>query len=118
MLGRRRWIKSAAIAVLSLLPLHRTSAQQTGGSSNAAERQADHHVVALGDQLKYGLRVVSPDQELYVQKVVALVDQGKLPKALVNLVYRWALERNPSVPFPYFQYALRVLAKRQGVIIP
>ncbi len=65
-----------------------------------------------------GLRVVTPDQRAYVNQVVALVDQGKLPRAMVNVIYVWAIKRNPRVPLPYFQFALRALAERRGVTVP
>jgi hypothetical protein len=55
---------------------------------------------------------------LYVSQVVALVDSGQLPRAMVNVVYTWALKRNPHVPLPYFQIALRALAERRGIAVP
>lgn len=117
MLGRRHWITSAVISVLALLPGKRTAAQQ-GNSLNSAERLTDQNIASLEDQLTRGLRAVTPEQKQFVQLVVALVEQGKLPRAMVNLVYKWAKERNDSIPFPYFEYALRLLSKRRGVVIP
>jgi hypothetical protein len=29
----------------------------------------------------------------------------------------WAIEKNPSVPFPYFQIAMRALAARRNVTL-
>lgn len=75
-------------------------------------------VVRLEEQLMNGLRVVTPDQRVYVTQIVALVDQGQLPRAMVNVVYTWALKRNPRVPLPYFQFALQALAERRGVTVP
>lgn len=75
-------------------------------------------VVRLEDQLMNGLRVVTPDQRAYVNHIVGLVNQGRLPRAMVNVVYTWALKRNPKVPLPYFQFALQALAERRGVIVP
>lgn len=109
MLGRRLWFKTVAAAALALLPRRWTAAQQ-GRVPNQGRGAA-----SLTDQLTKGLRAVGPAQQQFVQVVVAAVDQGSLPRGLVNLVYKWALERNPSVPFPYFQYALTELAKRRGV---
>jgi hypothetical protein len=117
MLGRRLWLKTAMVSILSLLPGRRTRGQE-GVGINFAENLTNRNITPLEDQLRYGLRVVLPEQLQFVKVVVAYVDQGKLPRAMVNLVYKWALERNPSVPFPYFQYALRLLAKRRGVTLP
>lgn len=75
-------------------------------------------VVRLEDQLMNGLRVVTPEQRAYVVQIVTLVDQGKLPRAMVNVVYTWALKRNPKVPLPYFQFMLQALADRRGISVP
>lgn len=75
-------------------------------------------VVRLEDQLMNGLRVVTADQRAYVNQIVSLVNQGQLPRAMVNVVYTWALKRNPKVPLPYFQFALQALAERRGVSVP
>ncbi len=75
-------------------------------------------VVRLEDQLINGLHVVTSDQRAYVLQIVALVEQGRLPRAMVNVVYTWAIKRNPRVPLPYFQYALKALADRRGINVP
>jgi hypothetical protein len=117
MLPRRIWLTSIFAATIAAIPYRRVPGQE-GNSLNSASRLGDQNIANLEDQLKNGLRVVSPDQVQFVRIVVANVDAGKLPRAMVNLVYKWALERNPRVPFPYFQYALRALAKRRGVNLP
>jgi len=117
MLGRRLWITSAIYSVLGLMPGRRSHAQQ-GNSTNSAERLTPQNLALLEEQLSKGLRAATPEQQQFVQIVVLYVDQGKIPRAMVNLVYKWALERNDSIPFPYFEYALRVLSKRRGVILP
>lgn len=109
MLGRRLWLKSVALAACAWLPMRWTVAQD-GRRPNQGRGAA-----SLTDQLTKGLRAVGPEQQQFVQAVVAAVDQGRLPQGLVNLVYKWSLERNPSVPFPYFQYALTELSRRRGV---
>jgi hypothetical protein len=116
MLGRRFWLKSTLMSFLAVLPGRRLVAQQ-GNSFNAAERLDERHITSLHEQLTKGLRVVSPEQQQFVKVVVAHVDQGVLPRAMVNLVYKWALERNPKFPFPYFEYSLRTLAQRRGITL-
>ncbi len=117
MLGRRVWLKSALVAVASWLPMRRAKAQE-GNSFNSAERLPQRNTVDLEDQLRNGLRVVTPGQLQFVRLVVLSVNQGRLPRAMVNFLYKWALERNPKVPFPYFQFAMRALARRRGVNLP
>ena len=112
MLGRRRWLQSAALAALAWLPGRRLAAQNGNSFNSARQGQG---AASLKDQLSKGLRAVTPEQHQYVQVVVLAVEQGRLPRGLVNLVYKWSLERNPSMPFPYFEYALTILAKRRGV---
>lgn len=114
MLGRRIWLTSAVAALLAYLPRRRTSAQE-GISINSAERLTQRNIRPLEDQLTKGLRATTSEQVQFVKLVATHVEQGLMPRAMVNLVYRWALERNPQVPFPYFEYALRALSKRRGL---
>ena len=86
--------------------------------ANQAERNPGMDVVRLEDQLMNGLRVVTIEQRIYVSQIVAMVEAGQLPRAMVNVVYTWALKRNPNVPLPYFQVALRALAERRGITVP
>lgn len=109
MLVRRRWIKSVALGALAWVTARPSSAQQGFGSQRG--------VPSLTDQLSKGLRATTPQQLAFVQVVVTNVDNGKLSRGMVNLVYKWALERNPRYPFPYFQYALTELSKRRGVVL-
>ncbi len=117
MLARRYWLLTVLASAVALLPSRRVAAQQ-GGSINSAERLGDQNIAPLADQLTKGLRAITPEQKQFVQVVVAYVDQGQIPRAMVNLVYRWALEKHATVPFPYFEYAMRTLSKRRGVVLP
>lgn len=112
---RRFWIKAVVASAAALLPWHRSQAQQIGGGNNAAERLSSTHVAPLKDQLEKGLRATTPGQRQFVNVVVTAVNNRVLPRAMVNLVYRWALKRNSKIPFPYFEFALRALAKRRGI---
>lgn len=115
--SRRLLLKSVIAGIAGLIPLRKSAAQQ-GNSINSAERRAAQNTVSLEDQLKNGLRVTTAKQHTFVRVVVSYVNRGRLPRAMVNLIYNWAIERNPRVPFPYFQYALRVLARKRGVNLP
>lgn len=117
MLARRLWLLTIAGAALGWLPSGRVEAQQ-GTSINSAERVGDRNITPLSEQLTKGLRAITPEQKQFIAVVVAYVDQGVIPRAMVNLVYRWALERSESVPYPYFEYAMRTLSKRRGVVLP
>jgi hypothetical protein len=34
---------------------------------------------------------------------------------MVNVVYVWAKKRKPNIPFPYFEYVMRLLAEKRGI---
>ncbi len=105
------------VGVLTLGILPRGYGQE-GNSLNAAELQSEQHVVSLEDQLTKGLRTFLPEQQQWIKLVVTEVENKRLPRAMVNVVFKWARRRNPNIPFPYFQFAMRELAKRRGVILP
>jgi len=90
---------------------------QESNSRNLAERSSRGQV-ALETQLINGLRVAFPQQKVFISNVVQLVNQGKISRSMVNTVYTWSIRRNPKVPFPYFEFAMRALAQRRGVAIP
>ncbi|MEC8557220.1 MAG: hypothetical protein VXZ82_19635 [Planctomycetota bacterium] len=107
MANRRLLFKAMFAGVVGLIPLRSASAQQI-----------ERNKVRLEDQLISGLRAATPGQKDYLRQIVALVNAGTLPRQMVNLLYTWAIKRKPKVPFPYFQFALRVLAKRRGITVP
>jgi hypothetical protein len=82
---------------------------------NEAERMFSFNTVQLSDQLTYGLRVAFPDQQAFVDQVVAKVDKGEISRAMVNVVFVWSRKRRPDIPFPYFEAVMRLLAEKRGV---
>ena len=108
---RRFWLTSVIAACAGLLVRPAEAQQGVGFNPTQLGRGA----ASLSDQLIRGLRATTDEQQQYLTNVAAAVEAGQLPRGLVNLVFRWAIERNPRVPFPYFQYALKALAKRQGI---
>ena len=116
---RRTWIGCLTLLASLAWPSSRSALGQEGNSFNSAERlRGSRNVVPLIDQLANGLRASRPGDIEFLNVVVQRVDEGKLPQGMVNLVYRWAIERNPRVPFPYFQLAMRELSRRRGVTLP
>lgn len=105
----------SAVAVV-VAPFRRVLAQESQ-SRNLAETGSGRGLVDFEIQLSRGLRVFLPQQKAFVSSVVLLVQQGAISRAMVNTVYAWSLRRNPSVPFPYFEFAMRALARRRGVTI-
>jgi hypothetical protein len=76
----------------------------------------------LRERLIYGLLAKIPAEIEFIDRVVELVDKGKLPVRLVNETFFWARERasaprdgSPQRPIIYFQPAMRARAERIGI---
>jgi hypothetical protein len=72
-------------------------------------------VADLKDQLKNGLRVRRPGDLAFIDKVVELVEGGRLPVSLVKGTFQWARTKTTRYPFPYFAKALRIRAGKLGI---
>jgi len=68
-------------------------------------------------QLNMGLKARRPVEFDYIQQVVAMVDQGLLPKTLVDTTFVWAYKK-PTRRLQYFQFALRARANQLGYPTP
>ena len=91
-----------------------------------AALRADDPVVGAGglsskldytSQLNMGLKARRPVEFAYIQQVVALVDDGELPKELVDTTFVWAYKK-PTRRLQYFQFALRARANQLGYPTP
>jgi hypothetical protein len=102
-----------ALAMVLTVP----TSGQDGFEINEAERMMSFNTVELKDQLYFGLRTFLPEQQAFLDQVVAKVESRELSRAMVNVVFVWAKKRNPRIPFPYFETALRLLAEKRGVIL-
>jgi len=73
----------------------------------------------LKDQLEKGLKARRPTDFAFIAKVISLVKMNKLPLPVVKAVFQWARERGAKTnyPFPYFERALKIRAKKLGIII-
>ena len=68
----------------------------------------------LKQQLKFGLLARTPSENAFIDEVVEKVDQGDLPRSLVNSTFLWARRKQPY-PMPYFEQALKARAKQAGI---
>ena len=91
---------------------------QDGLDFNEAERMMSFNTIELKQQLYFGLRTFLPEQQAFLDEVVARVDSGELPRSMVNVVFVWSRKRRPKIPYPYFEIAMRLLAEKRGVILP
>jgi hypothetical protein len=66
------------------------------------------------DIIKAGLRTATPEEDGFIERVVGLVDQGKVPAKLVDSTFQWARQK-PRHKFQYFKRALILRARRIGI---
>lgn len=83
----------------------------------ASQGQVGADVQKLGDQLKARLYATRDDEKAYIDAVVKLVDQGKLPRSLVQSTFQWARFKKPR-PIIYFFKALEIRAEKMGLKTP
>jgi hypothetical protein len=86
-----------------------------GPNAFAEEPVGGAQVISLEDQLNTGLKTRRPEETEFIEKVARLVNEGKLPRKLVDSTFMWAVRRRQTYPFPAFERALRLQADRLGV---
>ena len=92
-------------------------AQQPGNIGPARGRQ-----ISLRRQLTAGLKAFSKADKAFINKVVLSVEQGKLPRRMVDLTFLWARKKatyksyNRRLrPIVYFKPGLTLQAKKIGL---
>jgi hypothetical protein len=66
--------------------------------------------------LEKGLRARRPVEFKFIDQVLDLVDEGKLPTKLVERCFLWSRNKQPY-PFPYFERSVREQARGIGVTV-
>jgi len=90
-------------------------AQITGPRVLTAEQD---RLATLQEQLVNRLRATRNDQRGYLNHVIRLVREGRVDRGLVVALERYALRRNPSYPFPFFERAMKYECAKRGVSLP
>jgi len=72
----------------------------------------------LEDQLINRLRATTEDRQAYIRLVVAKVNTGEFDRGRILALERYAIKKNSSFPFPYFERVMRAEAERVGVYLP
>jgi len=103
-------------AMMSLEPLPLAAQGSIEPTANQGRR------LSLEVQLRVGLRATTKADRAFIERVVTLVQQGTLPKNLVDGTFLWARRRASRKsrsrelrPMVYFRPALVLRAKRIGV---
>lgn len=70
----------------------------------------------LKGQLEKGLKARRPVEFDYIAQVITLVENGALPRSLVDSTFGYA--RKQPRPLQYFEFALQFRAKKVGIDVP
>lgn len=73
--------------------------------------------LTLKTQLQKGLKARRPVEFQYIDQIIDLVEEGKLPRKLVVTTYL-AAQQQPRRPLQYFQLALAARARGLNVRLP
>lgn len=112
------WLAVVLLVALMLGQVSNSIAQ-TNNIGAAQGRQ-----VNLKTQLTVGLKAFTPADRLFIDRVVLAVQQGRLPRQLVDTTFLWARDRavrrsysRQFRPMVYFQPALTLRARAIGVTL-
>ena len=111
-------IVAAAVGAGSLA--QPTTPESQAGRNNGSQGRK----LSLTAQLQLGLKATTKADFAFIDKVVALVDQGKLPRRLVDSTFLWARQRAKKHrgprrlrPMVYFVPGLTFRARALGVAL-
>lgn len=107
------------IVIALLLGLASAAVAQDAGVTEPLATEAGGGIIVadLEQQLTAGLKLRRDQEKAFVEAVISLVEQKRLPVSLVKSVFHWSRRKNPKVPYPYFERAMRLTAERIGVEI-
>jgi hypothetical protein len=76
--------------------------------------------LTLREQLEKGLKARLPEEFAFIDTVVTMVDNGTLPRDMVDGVFFWVRQNRNQRKYmvPYFERLLRLKAKQAGIVIP
>ena len=116
-IGSTHKVAVASLFILMVLTSLPAVAQQTVIPATQQGRK-----LTLRDQLTLGLRAFTKADKAFIDKVVILVEQKKLPRSLVDSTFLWARQRavrhsrsRRLRPIVYFQPGLTQRARRLGI---
>ncbi|MCC6125162.1 MAG: hypothetical protein IT426_09390 [Pirellulales bacterium] len=98
---RRQFLRGLLLAPLALVSARTLCADQT---------------ILDAETMKKILRPPTPDDDAFIDRVVAQVKKGKLPASLVDSTLQWARKKSKR-RFHYFKQALILRAAQQGIVV-
>jgi len=82
-------------------------------SAQSAPLQSGRDVLDA-DTMKAGLRTASREEDGFIEYVLELVDEGRLPADMVASTFQWARQK-PRLKFQYFKRGLILRARKIGI---
>jgi len=79
-------------------------------------REAVGEVALDAKTMKVALHTATPEEEGFIEYVLAKVAENTLPLELVQSTFLWA-KKKPRRKFQYFKYGLTYRAKQQGIAL-
>jgi hypothetical protein len=70
------------------------------------------------DLLQAGLRTADPDEQAYLIYIATLLEQGRLPRDLVESTFQWARRKPNPKKAQYFKLAMITRAAELGITLP
>ncbi len=77
-------------------------------------RTAKAEDVLSADTMKVALHTATPEEDGFIEYVLAKVDEGILPADMVHSTFRWA-QKKPRNKFQYFKRGLILRAAEAGI---
>jgi hypothetical protein len=74
--------------------------------------------ITLRQTLEKGLKARRKSEFAFIALVVKKVEQGQLPKKMVERTFLWARDHRQPYPMPYFEKAMQIQAKKLRVELP
>ena len=106
MLNRRTWIATAVGGIAAFLFAVFTPSRRAEAASQSLD----------ADTLKYTLQVGRPEDKAFIDRVVAMMNAGDLPRSIVEKCFLWAKKKRKN-KFQYFKLALIRLAASKGITV-
>ena len=106
MMNRRTWIGTTASGLAAFL----FTVFAPSGQAEAASQRLD------AATLKHTLQVGRPEDKAFIDRVVAMINAGDLPRSIVEKCYLWARKKRKH-KFHYFKWALISLAAKINITV-
>lgn len=109
-------VTNASLLSLSAFPLESgTAIQQADRPTVAAGQVAD-----LQEQLENGLRIRRPEEFRFIENIVQMTKEGRLPVELVLSTFQYVRtkKKDESHLFVIFERVLRLRAAKIGIALP